>query len=58
MIVNETLARTLWPGQEAVGQIMTQDGGRRVVGVVADVRHEALEKVGGSEMYLPMRQTA
>ncbi|MCU1263013.1 MAG: hypothetical protein JWO80_5898 [Bryobacterales bacterium] len=57
VIVNETLARTLWPGQDAVGQIMTQDGGRRVVGVVADVRHEALEKVGGSEMYLPMRQT-
>lgn len=58
VIVNETLARTLWPGQDAVGQIVTQDGGRRVVGVVADVRHEALEKVGGSEMYLPMRQTA
>jgi predicted lysophospholipase L1 biosynthesis ABC-type transport system permease subunit len=57
VIINETLARTLWPGEDAVGQIMTQDGGRRVVGVVADVRHEALEKVGGSEMYLPMRQT-
>jgi predicted permease len=57
VIVNETLARTLWPGQDAVGQIITQDGGRRVVGVVADVRHEALEKVGGAEMYLPMRQT-
>ncbi len=57
-MVNETLARTLWPGQDAVGQVVTQDGGRRVVGVVADVRHEALEKAGGSEMYLPMRQTA
>jgi predicted lysophospholipase L1 biosynthesis ABC-type transport system permease subunit len=57
VIVNKTLARTLWPGKEAVGQIMTQDGGRRVVGVVADVRHESLESVGGSEMYLPMRQT-
>ena len=57
-IVNETLARTLWPGQNAVGQVVTQDGGRRVVGVVADVRHEALEKPGGSEMYRPMRQTA
>jgi predicted permease len=57
VIVNETLARTLWPSQDAVGQVMTQDGGRRVVGVVADVRHEALEKAGGSEMYLPMRQT-
>ena len=57
VIVNETLARTLWPGQDAVGQIVTQDGGRRVVGVVADVRHEALEKAGASQMYRPMRQT-
>ncbi|MBV9269271.1 MAG: FtsX-like permease family protein [Acidobacteriaceae bacterium] len=37
--------------------MITTDGGRRVVGVVSDVRHEALEKAGGSEMYLPMRQT-
>ena len=57
MVVNETFARTLWPGQNAVGQTITTDGGRRVVGVVADVRHAALEATGGSEMYLPMRQT-
>jgi predicted permease len=57
VMVNETLARTLWPGQEAVGQVMTQDGGRRVIGVVQDVRHEALEIAGGLEMYLPLRQT-
>jgi predicted permease len=56
-MVNETLARTLWPGQDAIGKIVTQDGGRRIVGVVADVRHEAAELSGGSEMYLPMRQT-
>jgi hypothetical protein len=31
VIVNESLARTLWPGQNAIGQVMTQDGGRRVV---------------------------
>ena len=57
VVVNETLARTLWPGQNPVGQMITTDGGRRVVGVVADVRHAALETAGGSEMYLPMRQT-
>jgi predicted permease len=57
VMVNETLARTLWPGQDAVGQMMTQDGGRRVVGVVADVHHGGPESLGGSEMYLPMRQT-
>ena len=28
-----------------------------MVGVVGDVRHQALERTGGSEMYLPMRQT-
>jgi predicted lysophospholipase L1 biosynthesis ABC-type transport system permease subunit len=55
--VNETLARTLWPGRDAVGQMMTQDGGRRVIGVVGDVRHGGPEESGGSEMYMPMRQT-
>jgi predicted lysophospholipase L1 biosynthesis ABC-type transport system permease subunit len=57
VIVNETLARTLWPGQNPLEQSITTDGGRRVVGVAADVRHAALEKAGGPEMYLPMRQT-
>ena len=28
-----------------------------MVGVAADVRHEALEKTGGPEMYIPLRQT-
>jgi ABC-type antimicrobial peptide transport system permease subunit len=37
--------------------MMTLDGGRRVVGVVADVHHGGPERLGGSEMYLPMRQT-
>ncbi len=57
VVVNETLARTLWPGQNPLGQMITTDGGRRVVGVVADVRHAALETASGPEMYLPMRQT-
>jgi predicted permease len=57
VMVNQTLARTLWPGQDAVGQMVTQNRGRRVVGVVADVRHAALEKAGGLEMYIPLRQT-
>jgi len=57
VVVNETLARTLWPGQNPLNQMITTDGGRRVIGVVADVRHTALEAAGGSEMYLPMRQT-
>jgi predicted lysophospholipase L1 biosynthesis ABC-type transport system permease subunit len=50
------MARTLWPGQNAVGQIMRACGERQVVGVVSDVRHLALEQGSGMEMYLPMRQ--
>jgi predicted permease len=57
VMVNEDLARTLWPGRNAVGQMVTQDGGRRVIGVVGDVHHGGPERLGGSEMYLPMRQT-
>jgi predicted permease len=59
-VVNETLARTLWPGQNPEGQAVTINVGTRVmavVGVVADVRHSALEATSGSELYMPMRQT-
>jgi predicted permease len=57
-IVNQTYAHTLWPGQNPIGQVVDQDGGRRVVGVVADTRHKALEQAAGNEMYMPMRQRA
>ena len=56
IVINQTLARTLWPGQNAIGQIMRACGERHVVGVVGDVRHLALEQASGMEMYLPMRQ--
>ena len=56
IVINQTLARTLWPGQSAIGQIMRACGERHVVGVVGDVRHLALEQGAGMEMYLPMRQ--
>ena len=60
-LVNETLARTLWPGQDPTGQIVMGEGsanpGRRVVGVVSDVRHRALEQGSGCELYFPIRQT-
>lgn len=57
-IINETFARTLWPGQDALGQMLNQDGGRRVVGVVADVRHVAIESQSGNETYMPIRQNS
>jgi predicted permease len=58
IIINETLARTLWPGRNAIGQVVTYvDVDREVIGVVSDVRHRSLEETSGCEMYLPIRQT-
>lgn len=58
IIINETLARRIWPGEDPLGKIIRADRPeRRVVGVVRDVRHLALEKESGFEMYLPIRQT-
>ena len=58
IVINETMARALWPGQDPIGKYLL--GGcakeRRVVGVVGDVRHLALEQGSGNEMYIPMRQ--
>jgi predicted permease len=57
VIINEALARVLWPGRDPIGQFMTQNGGRRVIGVVGNVRHLSLEEGFTNEMYLPIRQT-
>jgi predicted permease len=57
IVINETLAKHLWPGRDAVGQIAVinrQDW--RVVGIVGDVRHGTLEQAAGAEMYLNFRQ--
>jgi hypothetical protein len=57
-LVNQILARKLWPGQDPVGRILVaSDMERRVIGVVQDVRHLDLEKEGGPEMYFTVRQT-
>jgi predicted permease len=57
IIINDALAHRLWPGHDPIGQMVTQDGGRRVIGVVGGVRHVTVEQESGSEMYLPIRQT-
>jgi ABC-type antimicrobial peptide transport system permease subunit len=51
------MARTLWPGQNALGKFVANSPNRRVVGIVSDVRHLALEQGAGMEMYIPIRQT-
>ncbi|HSO74789.1 MAG TPA: ABC transporter permease [Blastocatellia bacterium] len=57
LVINNTMARRLWPDRNALGQIALV--GRQewqVVGVVGDVRHGALEQQASLEMYFPIAQ--
>jgi predicted permease len=57
LIINETLARRLWPDRDAVNQISLNGNDEwLVVGVVKNVRHSSLEQEGESEMYMPIAQ--
>jgi len=56
IILNETCARNLWPGQDPIGKIVAEDVDRTVVGVVGDVHHMSLEEGSGNEFYIPLRQ--
>jgi putative ABC transport system permease protein len=56
IVINEALARRLWPGLDPIGRMMAQNEGSRVIGVVGDVRHGSLETSASNEMYLDYRQ--
>ncbi len=65
-VVNETLARTMWPGENPIGKRFAccEAGpkGRmdpvwhQVVGVVGDVRAQGLDRQVQPEFYIPMAQ--
>jgi len=58
IVINQTLARSVWPGEDPLGKeafVFGKDPWR-VVGVVGDVRHSSLEQAGSSELYLPVTQ--
>jgi len=62
-IVNETLARRAWPGQEPIGKLLVQDGGRLeparqllVVGVAKDGKYRSLGEEPRAFIYVPFAQ--
>src|SRR5688572_21481442 len=59
-IVNESIAKRFWPGADPIGQRIQILGDstdwQEIVGVVADVRHEALDRGVGLEAYVPFAQ--
>ncbi len=61
VIVNETMARQLWPGQSPIGRHFSiwrdEKFSREVVGVVGDTKME-LDKPADPQMYVPYAQDA
>jgi predicted permease len=59
-VVNETMARRLWPGADALGRRMSIAGGTgpwiRVVGIAKDTRYNSLGETAPPFMYLPLTQ--
>jgi putative ABC transport system permease protein len=54
VIINETLARRFFPGEDPLGQRLQANGTWQViVGVVGDMHRQTLEKQPVSEIYLP-----
>jgi putative ABC transport system permease protein len=63
IVVGETIARALWPGENPVGKRLGRsldDGGtwHTVVGVSGDIRQSSLASEPSWDFYLPFAQTA
>ena len=63
VLVSETAARTIWPGEDPIGKpVSVGQGGftedtARVVGVVGDVRYGTIDAPPMSDVYLPFYQS-
>jgi predicted permease len=63
VIVNETAARKIWPGEDPIGRPLSVGQGgfwpdtAYVVGVIGDVRYEGLTTPQTADVYLPYAQS-
>jgi putative ABC transport system permease protein len=63
VVVNETAARRIWPGEDPIGKpVSVGQGGfwpdtARVIGVIGDVRYDGLTTPQTADVYLPYSQS-
>jgi putative ABC transport system permease protein len=59
VVVNQTIAERYWPGQNPIGKRLANSRDmvqREVIGVVADVKFNALTAASVEELYMPLEQ--
>jgi putative ABC transport system permease protein len=60
MVINETMARKYWPGEDPIGKRVTigynNTGPREIVGIAGDVKQMNLTDAVASQMYTPFAQ--
>jgi putative ABC transport system permease protein len=63
VLINETMARRFWPGEDAVGKrfkfgdAASQSPWLTVVGILGDMRRQGMEKPARSETFEPLAQS-
>ena len=62
VVINQSMERTFWPKESAVGHRIRIEGKqgawRTIVGVVADIKNAGLDKPTGTELFVPVPQSS
>jgi putative ABC transport system permease protein len=59
VVINETMARQYWPGEDPLGKRITLSGDKtsnEIIGIIGDVKHYGLDGEVRPEMYFPYAQ--
>jgi putative ABC transport system permease protein len=62
VVIGQTMAEELWPGEDPIGRRVTLAGGpdnppRTIVGIVGDVRHNGFDQPLSYQAYMPQAQS-
>jgi predicted permease len=56
VIISAAAASAYWPGEDAVGKVLSSNGDLQVIGVADDVRSEKVEESTSWQIYYPVMQ--
>ncbi|CAN5791322.1 ABC transporter permease [soil metagenome] len=59
VVVSETMAAQLWPGEEAIGRTLRlepEGTSAEIIGVAADLKHRNMSEPAGAFLYRPLRR--